>query len=168
MLWKPAATSHSMHNLEMFTKDVLLYMSCYIHSCPWLYFWPAVTCCYLAPNLLNNVDVCLLTLSSMLPWLLLVIHAPYELVLAILSFINMSFYCWLPCHAMYCSVVSGSSSPTCLLIVPAMYESVISLAMFIWVPSYFLILFGSWSVKDFCSMCLVVSCHALSFYDKFL
>ena len=27
MLCKPAATSHSMHNLEMFTKNVLLYMS---------------------------------------------------------------------------------------------------------------------------------------------
>ena len=24
MLCKPAATSHSMHNLEMFTKDVLI------------------------------------------------------------------------------------------------------------------------------------------------
>ena len=37
MLCKPAATSHSVHNMEMFTKDVLLYMSCYIHSCPWLH-----------------------------------------------------------------------------------------------------------------------------------
>ena len=27
MLCKPAATSHSMHNLEMLTKDDLLYMS---------------------------------------------------------------------------------------------------------------------------------------------
>ena len=36
MLCKPAATSHSMHNLEMFTKDVLLYLSCSIHPCPWL------------------------------------------------------------------------------------------------------------------------------------
>ena len=27
MLCKPTATSHSMHNLEMFTKDDLLYMS---------------------------------------------------------------------------------------------------------------------------------------------
>lgn len=25
---KPVATSHSMHNLKMYTKDVLLYMSC--------------------------------------------------------------------------------------------------------------------------------------------
>ena len=37
MLCKPAATSHSIHNLEMFTKYVLLYMSCYIHSCPWFH-----------------------------------------------------------------------------------------------------------------------------------
>ena len=89
------------------------------------------------------------------------IHAPYELALAIFSFIIMSSYCWLPCHTMYCSVVSGSSSPTCLLIVvPAMYKSVISLAMFTWVPSYFLCPFGSWSVRDFCYMRLVDSFHA--------
>ena len=126
MLCKPAATSHSMHNLEMFTKDVLLYMSCSIHPCSWLHFYPSVGCCNLAPKLLNNVAVSLLTLSSMLPWLLLVIQAFYELVLAMLIFINMSSYCWSPCHAMYCSVVSGTSSPTCLLIVvPAMFESVI-------------------------------------------
>ena len=37
MLCKPAATSHCMHNLEMFTKDILLYMSCSIHPCPWLH-----------------------------------------------------------------------------------------------------------------------------------
>ena len=105
----------------------------------------------------------------MLPWLLLVIHAPYELALAMLSFINMYSYCWSPCHAMYCLVVSCTSSPTCLLIVvPAMYESVLYLAMFTWVPSYLLILFGSWSVRDFCSMQLVDSCHALVCYDMFL
>ena len=105
MLCKPAATSHSMHNLEMFTKGILFYMSCSIHPCPWLQLWPAVACCKLAPKLLNNVAVSLLTLSSMLPWLLLVIYTPYELDLAIHSFINMYSYCWLPCHAMHCSVV---------------------------------------------------------------
>ena len=126
MLCKPAATSHSMHNLEMFIKDVLLYMSCYIHSCPWLHLYPAVTCCNLALNLLNNVAVSLITLSSVLPCVLLVIHAPYELAIAMLSFKNMSSFCWLPFHAIYGSVVSGTSSPTCLLIVvPAMFESVI-------------------------------------------
>ena len=48
LLCKPATTSQSMHNLEMFTKDDLLYMSCSIHSCPWLHLYPDVTCCYLA------------------------------------------------------------------------------------------------------------------------
>ena len=42
------------------------------------------------------------------------------------------------------------------------------LAMFTWVPSYLLYLFGSWSVRDFCSMHLVYSCHVLFCYDKFL
>ena len=105
-----------MHNLEIFTEE-----SCSIHSCPWLHLYPAVACCYHALNLLNNVAVSLLTLSLVLTCVLLEIHAPYELVLAMLSFTKMSYYCWLPCHAMYCSVVSVSSSPTCLLIVvPAM------------------------------------------------
>ena len=111
----------------------------------------------------------LFTCYSILPRLLYLIHTCYVLALAMLSFINMYSYCWFPCHAMYCSMVRGSSSPTCLLIVvPAMYESVISLAMFTWVPSYFLCPFGSWSVKDFCSTHLVVSCHAFGFHDKFL
>ena len=64
MLCKPAATSHSMHNLEMFTKGVLFYMSFYIHSCPWLQLYLAVACSYLASKLLDNVAVSLLTLSS--------------------------------------------------------------------------------------------------------
>ena len=96
------------------------------------------------------------------------IHVSYVLVLAVLSFINMYYYCWLPFHAIYFSAVSGSSSPTCLLIVvPAMYESVISLAMFTWVPSYFLCPFGSWSARDFCYMQLVDSLHAFVFHVKF-
>ena len=33
--------------------------------------------------------------------------------------------------------------------------------MFTWVPSYLLILFGSWSVRDFCFLHLVDSFHAL-------
>ena len=37
MLCKPAATSHSMHNLEMFTKGVLFYMSLSIHPFSWLH-----------------------------------------------------------------------------------------------------------------------------------
>ena len=126
MLCKPAATSHSMHNLEMFSKDVLFYMLCSIHPFPWFHLQLPVVCCNLAPKLLNNVAVSRLILSSVLPCVLLVIHAPYELALAMLSFTNMYSYGWLPCHAMYCSVVSGSSSPTCLLIIVlAMYESVI-------------------------------------------
>ena len=96
-------------------------------------------------------------------------QACYELAIAMFSFINMYSYCWLSFHAIYFPVVSGTSSPTCLLIVvPAMFESVISFAMFTWVPSYLLILFGSWSVKDFCSMQLVGSCHDFVYHDKFL
>ena len=68
MLCKPASTSHSVHNLEMFTKDVLLYLSCSIHSCTWLHLYPAVACRNIALKLLNNVAVSLLTLSSIFPW----------------------------------------------------------------------------------------------------
>ena len=64
MLCKPAATSHYMHNMEIFTKDVLVYMSCYIHPCPSLHLYPALACCNLALKLLDNVAVNMLTLSS--------------------------------------------------------------------------------------------------------
>ena len=150
-----------MHNLEMFTKDVLLYMSCSIHPCHWLHLQPDVAFFNLAPNLLNNVAVSLLTFSSVLPCYLLVIHAPYELDVAIFSFRNMSFYCWLTSHAMKYSLESGTSSPTCLLIVvPAMSESVISLAMFAQMLPCFLLIFGISSVREFCSLSLVLACHA--------
>ena len=158
-----------MHNPEMFTKDVLIHMLCSIHSCPWLHLYPDVTCCNLAPELLNNVAVSLLTLSSMLPWLLLVIRACYELALAMLSCMNMPSYCWSPLHAMRCSVVSGTSSPTCLLIVvSAMYESVISFAMFAWIIPSFLLILRSSSVMEFCSLSLVLACHAFFCYYMFL
>ena len=67
MLYKHVATNHSMHNIEMFTKDDLLYISCSSHPCPGLHLWPAVACSYLAPKLLDNVAVSLLTLSSLVP-----------------------------------------------------------------------------------------------------
>ena len=144
-------------------------MSCSIHPCPLLHLQPAVACYNLALKLLNNVAVSLLTLSSMLPCLLLVIQACYELDLAIFSFINMPSYCWSPCHAMYCSVVSGTSSPTCLLIVvPAMSESVISFAMFAWMIPCFLLIFRISSERDFCYMQLVDSFRAFVCHDKFL
>ena len=131
-----------------------------IHQCPCLKLWIVVDCHIRAPKLLNNVVVRLLTLSSVLPWVLLVIHVPYGLSLAILSFINMSSYCWTPCHAICCFVVSGTSSPTCLLIVvPAMSESVISFAMFACILPSFLLIFGISSVRELCSLSLVLACH---------
>ena len=33
---KHASTNHSMHNMEIFYKHVLNYMSSSIHPCPWL------------------------------------------------------------------------------------------------------------------------------------
>ena len=130
----------------------------YINPCLFLHLEPALACCNLALKLLNNVVVSLLTLSSVLPCVLLVIHVPYELALAIISFIMVSYYSLSPCHAMCYSVVSGTSSPTCLLIVvPDMSESVISFAMFAWMLPSFLLIFGICSVRDFCSMGLVDS-----------
>ena len=56
MLCKPAATSHSMHNLEMFTKDELLYMYFSINSWPWLQLWSSLACHFRALLLLQNVS----------------------------------------------------------------------------------------------------------------
>ena len=104
----------SMHNLEMFTKGVLFYLLCYIHPCPWLHLQPAVACCKLALKLLNNVAVSLSTFSLVFPCVFLVIHAAYELALAMLSFIFIASYCWMPSHAMKCFVMSDLSSQRCL------------------------------------------------------
>ena len=56
MLSKPTATSYSMHNLEMFAKDVLFYMLWYIHPCPWLQLWSSLACHFRALLLLQNVS----------------------------------------------------------------------------------------------------------------
>src|SRR3954471_17376853 len=42
------------------------------------------------------------------------------------------------------------------------FESVTKLAMFTWVPSYFLCPFGSWSVREFCYVQLLV--HSMPFF----
>ena len=56
----------------------------------------------------------LFTCYSIWPRLLQLILACYGLVIALVCFTNMSSYCWLPFHAMFCSVVSCTSSSTCL------------------------------------------------------
>ena len=111
---------------------------------------------------------------TILPWLLLVIHASYELALAMVSFLNMSS-CWQYAQLfMQCLVLSASSSRTCLHnSVFAMSSFLLSLnllaklAMFTWVPSYLLILLGLWSVRDFCSMYFVESFHSFICHDMF-
>ena len=42
------------------------------------------------------------------------------------------------------------------------------IAMFTWMQLYFLIPFGLWSVRDFCCMIWVASCHSLLCHDMFL
>jgi len=101
-----------------------------------------------------------------------VIHAPYDYAIAMFCSINVSSYCCFTSDAIKSSVGSGTSSPTCLLIVvPAMYyysESVISFAMFAWMLPCFLLIFGISSVREFCSLSLVLACHAFVYHDKFL
>ena len=41
------------------------------------------------------------------------IHACYELALAMVSFMNMSSYCWYACFVMKCIVMTGMSSQSC-------------------------------------------------------
>ena len=41
------------------------------------------------------------------------IHVPYELALAMFSFMNMSSYCWSPCDAMKFFFMSGMSLQSC-------------------------------------------------------
>ena len=72
-------------------------------------------------------------------------------------------------------VFNASSSQTCLhnsvYAMPIFLLSqnlLTKLAMFTWVPSYLLILFGLWSVRDFCAMLWVDSWLALLCYDLIL
>ena len=82
--------------------------------------------CFLGEVLQHVVLVLAICLVAVLDRLLLVFHAPYERALAMISFINMPSYYWLPCHAMFCYVVSYTSSLTCLHnSVSAMFESVL-------------------------------------------
>ena len=102
-----------MHILMKFSKDVLKIWLCSIHPCICLQLWGALACHYHALDLLNIIDVSLLTGSAFLPCVLLVIHAPYDHALAMFSFINVSSYYWLVCYAMKCFVVSGTSLQSC-------------------------------------------------------
>ena len=84
--------------------------------------------------------------------------------------------CWQYAYlVMQCLVVSESSSQRGLhnsvFAISSLLQSLNllpKLAMFTWVPSYLLILFGLWSVRDFCSMLWVDSCHAFVCYELFL
>ena len=84
----------------MISKELLFYAFSRFMPCLCLLRHVLVACCKLALKLLNNVSVSLLTWSSVLTCVLLVIHAPYDHDIAILSFIFMPSYCWLPRHAM--------------------------------------------------------------------
>ena len=94
------ATERSMLILRYFSKGVLNIWLWSIHSCPCLKLWSSVACHFLALFLLDIIPGRLLTWDSTLPWVLLVMHVPYELALTMLSFLNMSNSCCLPSYAM--------------------------------------------------------------------
>ena len=116
---------------------LLLVILCIIWRCPINMFWStcldlsihALGCKYgLLYHVVILLQSCLMMLLSACLHevqcfhdCFLVIHAPYELVLAMLSFINLPSYCRYACFVMHCFVVSASSSPSCLhIIVSAM------------------------------------------------
>ena len=95
----------SMHILRYFSKGVLDIWFSSIHSCPWLHLYPVVACCYLAPKLLNNVAVSLLTLSSVVAMIIASVpctlwtcscHAQLHKHVFLLLVA-------LPCHVLLCS-----------------------------------------------------------------
>ena len=80
----------------------------------------------------------------------------------------------LVCSALFCSeCIKLTKRPTCYRLCHALFSAksgnlLTKLAMFTCLPSYLLVLFGLWSVRDFCHMHLVEHCHALFCYVKFL
>ena len=106
---------------------------------------------------------------------ILLICACYLFALAMDSFINMLSCCRYACFVMHCLVFSESSSQRCLhIIVSAMLCFLLSLKPVNETCYVYMVAiissgpFGLWSVRDFCHMHLVDSCHALFCYDKFL
>ena len=110
------ATSESMHNLQMLSKDVLQILLCSIHPCPCFHLWPVVACHYHALKLLNNISVNLLLVYSVFPCEQLVFYASYDHVLSMSSCTNMPSCCWLYSHAIICFMLSSPSLQTCLLV----------------------------------------------------
>ena len=102
-----------------------------------------------------------------MPCVLLVIHAPYELAFDMFSFMFVSSYCWLPCDAMKCFVVSGMSLQSYY------HESVFAKLSFssksetdhitchvcMGATSFSVHLWLN-SLREFCSLPLLLACHA--------
>ena len=82
-------------------------------SCLCLQLLSTLECNFLARLLLNIVPGRLLTCYSTLPWVLLVMHVPSMLALAMLSLLDMYTSCWLPSNAMRCLVMSELSLQSC-------------------------------------------------------
>ena len=80
------ATERSMHILRNFSKDVLSIWLLSIHSCPWLQLWSSLACHFRALLLLQNVSW---QIVYMLFNFAKVVVVCYELVLALVCFINM-------------------------------------------------------------------------------
>ena len=102
--------------------------------------------------------------------LVVVVLSCYVFALAMDSFINMPYCCRYASFVMHCFVMSASSSQRCLHITVSVMLCFLltKLAMFTWLPSYLLVVFGLWTVRDFYHMHLVEYFQALFGHVKFL
>ena len=140
-----------VHPMGMSSTCVLHYIMPYLHGCLSCIFWIyVVTSTSMQSSLRDVADFCDLVISAKSESVMLWCHVNLLLqVIQAHQHVYLSLF--LPCSVFLPSL-----------------NLFMELAMFTWVPSYLLCLFGSWSVRDFCSMQVVESCHGFVCYDMFL
>ena len=115
---------------------------------------------YVLINFAEVVVVVPCMLWVFLPWL---DFWPCLLVGCMLS-LSWNALCWVHRARKHAFVTLFMPCPVFLLSL----NLFIKLATFTWVPSYLLCLFGSWSVREICSMHLVEAWRAFVHHDMFL
>ena len=159
----------------MISKDVLLILYWSIHPCLCLQLWSTLAWVNRALLLLlcdlGKLSTCLKFCQWCCSWSM---HAMRLFLPCLASSSCLFTGCMLSLscnalwwvhrarkHAYLVSVLPCSSFSLSLNLLTI-------IAMFTWFPLYFLIPFGLWSVRDFCCMLWVASCHALLFHVTFL
>ena len=146
--------------LRMISKDDLLMLWCSIHPGLCLQLWSTLAWVNRALLLLEIVSWQIVYLLFNFAKLIVIDPCIYYCCSChdfLLCHVLLMSAC-LVCHERLCSeCIELTNMPTCYLFLPCpvflpSLKSVMKLAMFTWVPSFLMVLFGLWPVRDFWSM----------------